>query len=146
MPGIIVGIDGSGHSKRALEWAMKEAVVRHAPLTVITVHDAVAGYLGGVAMYPDDQDRTEKAREAAQAETDKVLAELAGPRPESVTVKGVHGFPAEELINASKDADMVVVGSRGAGGFARLLMGSVAGQVTQHAYCPVLIVPRESPS
>ena len=145
MPGIIVGIDGSGHSKRALEWAMKEAVVRHAPLTVITVHDAVAGYLGGVAVYPDDQERTEKAREAAQAETDKVLAGLAGPRPEAVTVKAVHGFPAEELINASKDADMIVVGSRGAGGFARLLMGSVAGQVTQHAYCPVLIVPPESP-
>jgi nucleotide-binding universal stress UspA family protein len=124
---------------------MKEAVVRHAPLTVITVHDAVAGYLGGVAVYPDNQERTEKAREAAQAETDKVLAGLAGPRPEAVTVKAVHGFPAEELINASKDADMIVVGSRGAGGFARLLMGSVAGQVTQHAYCPVLIVPPESP-
>jgi nucleotide-binding universal stress UspA family protein len=145
MPGIIVGVDGSGHSQRALEWAMKEAVIRHAPLTVLTVHDAVAGYFVGVAVYPDDEARTEQAREAAQAETDKVLAELTGPRPESVTVTAVHGFPSEELINAGKDADMIVLGARGAGGFARLLMGSVASQVTQHAHCPVLIVPQGDP-
>lgn len=146
MPGIIVGVDGSGHSQRALEWAMKEAVIRHAPLTVLTVHSAVAGYYGGVAGYPDDPAQTEKARVAAQAETDEVLARLAGPRPDSVTVRAVHGFPAEELINAGKAADMIVLGSRGAGGFARLLMGSVASQVAQHAYCPVLIVPPENHS
>ena len=52
--------------------------------------------------------RTEQAREAAQAETDKVLAALEGPHPEAVTVKAVHGFPVNELIDASKDADMVV--------------------------------------
>jgi len=77
MPGIIVGIDGSGHSQRALEWAMKEAAIRHAPLTVIHVHEAVAGWYGGVASYP-----------------------------ESVTVTAVHGFPADELIRASSDADI----------------------------------------
>jgi nucleotide-binding universal stress UspA family protein len=78
-----------------------------------------------------------------QAETDKVLAGLEGPHPESVTVMAVHGFPVEELINAASDADMIVLGSRGAGGFTRLMMGSVAGQVAQHAHCPVLIVPPE---
>jgi nucleotide-binding universal stress UspA family protein len=146
MSGIIVGVDGSGHSQRALEWAMKEAAIRHTSLTVLTVHEAVRGYYGGAEMSPDDQDRTEKARDAAQAETDQVLAELEGPRPESVTVKAVHGFPAEELISAGHDADMIVLGSRGAGGFTRLMMGSVAGQVAQHAHCPVLIVPPENPS
>jgi nucleotide-binding universal stress UspA family protein len=146
MPGIIVGIDGSGHSQRALEWAMKEAAIRHAPLAVITVHEALAGYFGGMAVYADDPARTEQAREAAQTETDKVLAELDGPHPESVTVKAVHGFPVEELINAGKDADLIVLGSRGAGGFTRLLMGSVAAQVTQHAFCPVLIVSPENRS
>lgn len=125
---------------------MREAAIRHAPLTVLTVHDAVAGYFGGVAMYPNDPALTEKARELAQAETDKVLAELAKPRPESVTVKAVHGFPAQELIDAGKGADMVVLGSRGAGGFARLMMGSVASQVTHHAHCAVLIVPPEDRS
>ena len=75
-----------------------------------------------------------------------MLAGLEGPHPEAVTVKAVHGFPVNELIDASKDADMVVLGSRGAGGFTRLMMGSVAGQVAQHAHCPVLIVPPEDRS
>lgn len=141
MPGIIVGVDGSGHSQRALEWAMKEAAIRHAPLTVLTVHQAVRGIYGGVAVFPDDPELTEKASAAAQEEADTVLAGLGGSRPASVTVRAVNGFPVEELISASKDADMIVLGSRGAGGFARLMMGSVAGQVAQHAHCPVLIVP-----
>jgi len=143
MSGIVVGLDGSGHSQRALERAMKEAAIRHVPLTVLTVHEAIRGYYGHMAMYPDDPERTEEARKAAQAETDKVLAGLAGPRPDSVTVKAVHGFPVEELIDAGKDADMIVLGSRGAGGFTRLMMGSVSSQVAQHAHCPVLIVPPE---
>jgi nucleotide-binding universal stress UspA family protein len=143
MPGIVVGVDGSDHSKRALTRALTEAVIHHAPLTVLTVHQAVVGYAGGPVTYPEDQALTERAREAAQAETDKVLAELDGPRPESVTVKAVHGFPAEELISAGQDADMIVLGSRGVGGFARLLMGSVASKVVQHAPCPVLLVPPE---
>ena len=146
MPGIIVGVDGSGHSKRALEWAIKEAAIRHAPLTVLTVHQAVTGYYTRMANFSEDPELTEKAREAAQTETDKMLAGLGDSRPESVTVKAVHGFPVEELINASSDADMIVLGSRGAGGFTRLLMGSVASQVAQHAHCPVLIVPPEDGS
>ena len=143
MPGIIVGVDGSGHSQRALQWAMQEAAIRHTPLTVLTVHQAVAGYWGGTAVYPDDPARTEQARAAAQAESDKAMAGLIGPHPESVTVKAVHGYPVEELIEAGQDADMIVLGSRGSGGFTRLLLGSTAGQVAQHAHCPVLIVPPE---
>ena len=143
MSGIIVGVDGSGHSQRALEFAMKEAAIRHVPLTVLTVHEAIRGYYSGVAMYPDDPVRTEEARTAAQAETDKVLAGLDGPHPESVTVEAVHGFPVEELISAGQDADMLVLGSRGAGGFTRLMMGSTAEQVVRHAHSPVLIVPPE---
>ena len=146
MSGIIVGVDGSGHSQRALEWAMKEAAVRHAPLTVLTVHETIRGYYGGPVLYPDDPARTEEMRVAVKAEAEKVLADLEGPRPESVTVKAVHGFPTEELIEAGKDADMLVLGSRGAGGFTRLMMGSVAEQVTKHAHCPVLIVPPENRS
>jgi len=141
MPGIIVGIDGSGHSQRALEWAMKEAAIRQAPLTVITVHQATVGYYGGVANDPQDPERTEKASVSAQAETDKVLAELDGPHPASVTVRAVHGFPVQELVRASSGADIIVLGSRGAGGFTRLLMGSAAAQVSAHAHCPVVIVP-----
>jgi nucleotide-binding universal stress UspA family protein len=146
MPGIIVGLDGSGHSQLALEWAMKEAAIRHTSLTVLTVDQAVAGYYRGVAVDPAGPVRTAEARKAAEVETDKALAGLEGPHPESVMVTAVHGFPVEELIKAASDADMIVLGSRGAGGFTRLLMGSVASQVAQHAHCPVLIVPPEDRS
>ena len=144
MPGIIVGIDGSGHSQRALRRAMKEAAIHQEPLTVITVHQAIVGYAGGPVTYPQDQPETERAREAAQAETDKALAELDGPRPSSVTVTAVHGIPAEVLVNARKDADMIVLGEFGTGGFGHVLMGSVASKVAHHATCPVLIIPPEN--
>jgi nucleotide-binding universal stress UspA family protein len=142
MSGIVVGIDGSGHSERALEWAAREAAVHHVPLTVVTVHEAVRGYYTSApSNYPGDDERTEKMREAAQAETDKVLAGLGDSRPETVTVNAVHGFPVEEIIKAGKDADMIVLGQRGAGGFTRLVMGSVSSQVAQHADVPVVILP-----
>ena len=145
MPGIIVGIDGSARSLKALEWAAGEAAVRHAPLTVLTVHQAVAGYFAAPAQYPGDQDLTDQAREVAQKETDDVLGKSgAGSRPPSVTVRAVNGLPADELLKAAAGADMLVVGSRGAGGFARLLMGSVCTQVTHHAHCPVVVIPAES--
>lgn len=142
MLGIVVGVDGSEHSRRALEWAVHEAAVRHSPLTVLTVQTAVAGYWGGPVVYPGDRELVEAAVAAARDETDSLLekADEAG-RPPSVTVKGVTGLPADELIIAAKDADMLVVGSRGAGGFKRLLMGSVATHVTHHAHCPVVVIP-----
>jgi nucleotide-binding universal stress UspA family protein len=145
MPGIIVGIDGSDHSRHALEWAIREAAVRHAPLTVLTVQQAVAGYWGGPVTYPGDPDLARKAREIAQEETDRTLEKIdPESRPSSVTVRAITGLPAEALLEAAADADMVVVGSRGAGGFKRLLMGSVSTQVSHHAACPVVVVPAEN--
>jgi nucleotide-binding universal stress UspA family protein len=140
MPGIVVGVDGSGHSRKALERAANEAAVHHMPLTVLTVHQAVRDVYGSASHYGDDAALTDKAKEAAQAETDQVLASV-GAQPESVTVIAVHGLPVDELIKASQGADMLVLGRRGFGGFARLTMGSVSSQVAQHALCPVLIVP-----
>ena len=140
MPGIVVGVDGSGHSRKALERAANEAAVHHMPLTVLTVHQAVRDVYGSPSHYPEDATLTDKAREAAQAETDQVLASV-GAQPESVTVIAVHGLPVDELIKASQGADMLVLGRRGFGGFARLTMGSVTSQVAHHAHCPVLIVP-----
>jgi nucleotide-binding universal stress UspA family protein len=141
MPGILVGIDGSGHSQRALEWAVKEAVLRHVPLTVLAVHQAVTGW-GGAEPYPGDQALIDETGKKAKAETDKVLASLEGPHPESVTVRSVQGFPAEEIISAGADADMIVLGSHGAGSWSRL-MGSTATKVAHKATVPVLIVPFE---
>ena len=139
MAGIVVGVDGSANSRKALEKAVEEAALHHAPLTVLTVHQAVRDVYGASSHYPGDATQTEKARAAAQAETDEVLA-AASARPESVTVTAVHGIPAEEIVKASEGADMLVVGRRGAGGFSRLMMGSVTSAVAYHAHSPVLIV------
>ena len=144
MPGIIVGVDGSHHSRRALQWAISEAATRHVPLTVLTVHQAIAGYWGGPVPEPDEPALLEQARKEVQKETDDVLDELgAGSRPPSVTVRAVTGPPAQELLAASEHADLLVVGARGAGGFKRLLLGSVSTHVTHHAPCPVVIIPAD---
>ena len=140
MAGIVVGVDGSGHSRKALERAAAEAACHGVPLNVLVIHQAVRDVYGSASHYLDDAAQTEKAKEAAQAETDQVLAGVSA-KPTSVTVTAVHGLPADELIKASQGADMVVVGRRGMGGFSRLLMGSVSSQVAQHAQCPVLLIP-----
>jgi nucleotide-binding universal stress UspA family protein len=142
MAGIVVGVDGSGHSHAALERAAVEAAAHGVPLNVLVVHQAVRDVYGSPSHYPEDAANTAKAKEAAQAETDQVIAALDA-KPASVTVTSVHGLPADELVKASEGADMLVMGRRGMGGFARLLMGSVSSQVAQHAACPVLIVPHD---
>lgn len=143
MPGIVVGVDGSGHSRAALEWAVREAAVRHAPLTVVTVHQAPAEYLGSAVDHVQDHDLAERYRRAAQDALNSVFARTGEAHPESVTVQSVNGTPAEALLAAARDADMLVVGSRGTGGFPRSLMGSVSSQVTRHAICPVVVIPAQ---
>ena len=144
MPGITVGIDGSAHSARALEWALTEAAVRRVPVTVLTVHSVpMSGWTGNPIALPRDAEDQQEAYRAAEELTRKVTSQLGEARPASVTVRAVTGYPAEELINASAEADLIVVGSRGAGGFARLLVGSVSSQVVHHAHCPVVVVPSE---
>ena len=140
MPGILVGVDGSDHSQRALEWAAKEAAFRRTSLTVLAVHQAVHGWAGSLR-FGDDEAQVQKIAEAAKAETEKVLAGLGDSRPASVTVRAVHGYPAEELIQAGADADMIVLGTGGVGGWSQQLIGSVATKVVHHATTPVLIVP-----
>lgn len=143
MPGILVGFDGSDHAVLALEWAMKEAAIRHAPLTVLAVHAVAASHwTGNPITYPEDRAAQDTARHAAEEAVAKVAARLGEPGPGPVTVRAASGTPAQELIEASRDADLLVVGSRGGGGFASLMMGSTSSQVVHHAQCPVLVMPR----
>jgi nucleotide-binding universal stress UspA family protein len=140
MPGIVVGIDGSRHARQALEWAVKHAAAEHAPLRVLTVHP-VAGspWMANPIIDAKDQEQAETARKSLQDALDAVIKDL-DVRPDEVTVRAVSGFPAQALIDASKDADLIVVGSRGTGGFAGLMTGSVSSQVVSHAACPVVVV------
>jgi nucleotide-binding universal stress UspA family protein len=141
MPGIVVGVDGSTGSHKALEWATREVAAHHAPLTVVTVHPIADNYWTGSPLSPDVRPQQDKIRQAAQDAADKVTSELGDQQPASVTVQAVNGIIAEELLRASRDAEMLVVGSRGGGGFSALRLGSVSAQVTEHTPCPVLVVP-----
>src|ERR1700733_375512 len=131
MSGIIAGIDGSAHSQRALEWAVEEAAARHVPLMVINVYQPVASFYGSAIDDAEAPVLAERARKVAQEQVDEAVTR-SGTHQESVAVRVVSGTPAEELFSAAKDADMIVVGSRGEGGFTRLLLGSVASHLAHH--------------
>ena len=144
MPGIVVGIDGSPNSERALDWAMKQAAAVQAPLTVIAVHEVPKSYWGGIPVIgPADEALLANLRQAAEEMTQKAASRLGDAGPASVTVRAVSGFVVKELVDASQDADLVVVGARGVGGFTRMVMGSVSNEVVQHSACPVVIVPHK---
>jgi nucleotide-binding universal stress UspA family protein len=142
MQRIVVGVDGSENSRVALDWALAEAQLRHASVDVVNAWQPVfivgfGGMPGGAAVQEDA---------AHEEEAHRVLDEMtAGTHPTdpAVTIDkvAVRGLSASALLEAAKGADLLVVGSRGRGGFAGLLLGSVSQQVAQHAECPVVIVP-----
>lgn len=149
MPGVVVGTDGSASARSALEWAIREAAVRQAPLTVLTVHEISHSFWSGrPIVLPADENQLEAAKAAASELTDKVLKELPEGKPASVTIKAVNGSPADELVAAAADADLLVVGARGgaeAGGLAaHSPIGSVSNKVLHRAHCPVAVVPAAS--
>jgi nucleotide-binding universal stress UspA family protein len=144
MPGILVGVDGSDHSRRALEWAMREAAHHNVPLTVMTVHPGpvrpATQIYWDIPNLPEDSHNLDHIRAAVEQFTDKVANEIGETVPE-VTVNVTRGDPAQELVNASHNCDLIVVGSRGSGAWAQLLLGSVSSKVTHHAACPVVVIP-----
>lgn len=142
MSSIVVGIDGSHNASCALEWAMAEAAIRKTQLTVLTVLPEPASHWTGCPVpFAGAAERIAEIRKSAEAAVHATGAKLGPDKPESVTVTAVAGFPAETLIRASKDSDLLVVGTRGGGGFASLVLGSVSNQVVHHASCPVVVVP-----
>lgn len=134
---IVVGIDGSEDSIRALAWAIAEARVRKGKVKAIHSWSFPTPIVG--------DDGLPHADLAASA--DKVLDDAIAAAGDAGGVEVereiANDLPAKALIAASKGADLLVVGSRGLGGFKGLLLGSVAQQVAHHSQCPVVIVPHE---
>lgn len=121
---------------------MKEAALRSADLTVITVNSVPASqWTGQPVPYPGDDERVEEIRNSAREAVSKTAAALGDQQPKSVQVVAVNGFPAKVLIDTSANADLMVVGSHGGGGFGELFLGSICSQVVHHAKCPVVVVP-----
>lgn len=117
MPGIIVGVDGSDHSLSALDWALNEADLRKTPLTVITVSPIVSGIYGpGYApadYFPAEEEGRAQSEKATQELVNQAVERRGGPPGAPVTVRALTGTAADELINASEDADLLVVGAGG---------------------------------
>jgi nucleotide-binding universal stress UspA family protein len=131
---IVVGVDGSPASGKALEWAIEEARLRGGSLRVITAwHYPVLGDAAGAA--PD----AEVFRQSA-ADDQAALLSAAGGEGSGLRGEVIEGSAVTVLLDAAREADLLVVGSRGHGGFAGLLLGSVSAQLVHHAPCPVLVV------
>ena len=93
MSGIFVGVDGSTHSQVALDWAIREAGIRQAPLTVITIHEVAASGWGGSLEFPADEVMRERDKKAVQEAVDKTAAQLGGAAPPQITVQALIGQP-----------------------------------------------------
>jgi nucleotide-binding universal stress UspA family protein len=133
---IVVGIDGSDSSVQALEWAARQAELTHDVLDVVTTWEWPTN-LGWAPPFPEDWN--------PQADTakilDEILVRLRHTHPDvEVRSRVVEGYPAPVLIEASHGAELLVVGSRGHGEFAGMLLGSVSEHCTTHASCPVVVV------
>jgi|SRR5579871_4736051 nucleotide-binding universal stress UspA family protein len=137
---IVVGIDGSEGSREALRFAIEEARFRGAELRAVNAwHIPPAVYGSGWAPAPIDLDEYRKlADKALEATLEEEGAATSGVK---VTPIIREGQPADVICLEAKNADLVVVGSRGLGGFRGLLIGSVSQQVVHHAPCPVVVVP-----
>lgn len=146
---VVVGVDGSDASARALRWAADEARLRDVELEVVYAfaytpswHVYAYSEIGMDPRLPppDPEEEERVATERAQQLLERMLAGVA---TDGLTVRprAVHDRrPARALVQAARGADLLVVGSRGRGGFVELLLGSVSHQCALHAPCPVVIV------
>jgi len=129
---IVVGVDGSQGSARALAWTVREARDRHAAVRVVT------------AWAWGDSGAARQQRQNQEALVRAVLARCPGELPE-VTSELVQGDAASVLIECSHDGELLVLGSRGTGDGADVAVGSVADACLHHAACPVVVVPAGPP-
>jgi nucleotide-binding universal stress UspA family protein len=137
---IVVGVDGSERARRALLWALDEAELRQAELDVVLAWSnsmmfASSPYVGAYL------DPAQERNEAKRLLDDIVAKSVPVGHPVRVHRILAEGNAAASLLEAAKGADLLVVGSRGHGGFVGLLLGSVSQQCVHHAPCPVVVVP-----
>lgn len=147
--GIVVGVDGSAASVAAVRWAAHSAAMRRVPLTL--VHMMTATSIGAPSMWPAGpipdsliQWQEDEARHILKASAELAESTMGGPAVDIVTGV-VRSAPVPALVDASKEAQLIVVGSRGQGAVRRVLLGSVSNGLVQHAHCPVAVIRAESP-
>ena len=138
---IMVGVDGSDNSRQALEWAHGEAVHHGASLTLVTTWNPPTLPVNpSMSTAPPEAYGTQPKEDALDL-LESFTSDLASRTPAvDVRTSIEEGSPAEVLIQRSKGCDLLVVGSRGHGGFAGMLLGSVTQHLVAHAHCPVVVV------
>lgn len=133
-----VGVDGSAAAGRAVTWAVAAARRLGSPLEVMTVYGSPGTLVANQRPIPPEADAEEVVRERVE----ELVAEHAGPTDDlDLTATVRLGHPVEQLCTAEPVPDLLVVGTRGVGGFAGMLLGSIAHKVVEHAPCPVVVVP-----
>jgi nucleotide-binding universal stress UspA family protein len=138
---IVVGIDGSASSRIALQWAALLAASTGAAIDAVISWDYPSGY--GWSAIPDNWNPGQDAEKALTEIVDEVFAT---GRPADLRMITEEGSPAQVLLRHSAAAQLLVVGSRGHGGFVGLLIGSVSAYCAEHATCPVLVVHGDGPT
>lgn len=133
---IVVGVDGSEPSRRALRWAAEEARRREGDLEIVHAWQHLTPSLLELVIPGVDRAASEAHGQAVLEAAAEALGE-SDLRFERILVEGGAGAT---LVESSEGADLVVVGTRGRGGFTGLLLGSVSGHVLHHAHCPVAVV------
>lgn len=139
---VIVGVDGSETARKAVRWAAREARLRGMKLELVSAWEIpIYSYAYGYGFPVISGDMTKSLTERAEGHLAEALDEArAEAREVQIETIAAEGHPAKVLLDVAKGADLLVVGSRGLGGFRELLLGSVSQQCAQHATCPVVIV------
>jgi nucleotide-binding universal stress UspA family protein len=137
---IVVGVDGSAVSQRALEWAVDEARAHRATLEVVYAYPNSQSVLPYSVEETTQRMESERMHAAGQQLIDRMIDQIGVADGVDMTGVVVQGPAANALVERSADADLLVVGNRGHGGFTGLVMGSVSHQCSLHARCPVVII------
>jgi nucleotide-binding universal stress UspA family protein len=137
--GVLVGFDGSDHARSALRFGASEALRRNTTLTVITAYTVPVPIYPNMASLPSEPEDRARRRvaEATLDVAEKYLAGYAG----DLILAVAEGNPTGTLADLSKQAQLIVVGARGRGGFIGSVLGSVASALPAHAYCPTIVFP-----
>ncbi len=144
---LVVGVDGSESATSAVRWAAREAILRRAKLDLVSAWEVSVSIVGYGLGFAEMSGEMMKGLEQNAEETLAAAAEVArkGSPDIEIETRAVQGQAADVLMEAARDADLLVVGSRGMGGFRELLLGSVSQQCAHHATCPVVIVRHVDP-
>jgi nucleotide-binding universal stress UspA family protein len=136
---VLVGFDGSAQARSALRFAAEQALRRDAPLTVVTAYTVPPAFYPNIASMPSSPE--DAARKEAARRTLEEAAEILQDHRGELLFRSAEGDAAGVLVDLSAQAQLVVVGARGRGGFAGRILGSVASALPAHSRCPTVVVP-----